>query len=114
MARPGLNPAKVPPNGTACMSRRCRSGWTPAIFGLTVLTRYSGGKLPKTHSTRVGVVAQELSTAMQDYLKVVCTASERNTEPITTTALAERRNGAPPAVSVRMRRRAALGLVPHR
>src|SRR5690625_4451925 len=86
MARPGLNPAKVPPNGTACMSRRCRSGWTLAIFGLTVLTRYSGGKFPKTHSTRVGVVAHELSTAMQDYLKVVRTASEWNTEPITTTA----------------------------
>src|SRR5690625_434550 len=114
MARPGLNPAKVPPNGTACMSRRCRSGWTPAIFGLTVLTRYSGGKFPKTHSTRVGVVAQELSTAMQDYLKVVCTASEWNTEPITTTALATRLNVAPSSVSEMIRRLAALGLVHHR
>jgi len=59
-------------------------------------------------------VAQELSTAMQDYLKVVCTASEWNAEPITTTALATRLNVAPSSVSEMIRRLAALGLVHHR
>lgn len=59
-------------------------------------------------------MAQELSTAMQDYLKVVCTASEWNAEPITTTALATRLNVAPSSVSEMIRRLAALGLVHHR
>lgn len=59
-------------------------------------------------------MAQELSNAMQDYLKVVCTASEWSTEPITTTALAARLNVAPSSVSEMMRRLAALGLVHHR
>lgn len=59
-------------------------------------------------------MAQELSNAMQDYLKVVCTASEWSTEPITTTALAARLNIAPSSVSEMMRRLAAMGLVHHR
>ncbi len=40
-------------------------------------------------------MAQELSSAMQDYLKVVCTEAEWSTEPITTTALATRLDVAP-------------------
>ena len=59
-------------------------------------------------------MAQELSTAMQDYLKVVCAASEWSTGPVTTTALAARLNVAPSSVSEMMRRLAALGLVHHR
>lgn len=51
---------------------------------------------------------------MQDYLKVVCTAAEWSTEPITTTALAARLGVAPSSVSEMMRRLAALGLVHHR
>jgi len=59
-------------------------------------------------------VAQELSSAMQDYLKVVCTEAEWSAEPITTTALATRLDVAPSSVSEMIRRLAALGLVHHR
>lgn len=59
-------------------------------------------------------MAQELSSAMQDYLKVVCTEAEWSTEPITTTALATRLDVAPSSVSEMIRRLAALGLVHHR
>lgn len=59
-------------------------------------------------------MAQELSTAMQDYLKVLCSEAEWSQTPMTTTGLATRMNVAPSSVSEMMRRLSAQGLVYHR
>ena len=55
----------------------------------------------------------DLSSVVQDYLKVIWTASEWTAEPVTTKALATRLDVSPSTVSLQVRRLTEQGLVTH-
>jgi DtxR family Mn-dependent transcriptional regulator len=61
----------------------------------------------------MAAVPQEVSSAVQDYAKAIYSLSAHSSEPVTTSALAERLDVSPASASAMVKRLAHLGLVTH-
>jgi len=61
----------------------------------------------------MAAVPHEVSSAVQDYAKAIYSLSARSSEPVTTSALAERLDVSPASASAMVKRLANLGLVTH-
>lgn len=61
----------------------------------------------------MGGVTSDLTSAAQDYLKVIWSAQEWSAEPVTTTALARKMGFSPSTVSEAVKRLTGQGLVAH-
>ena len=61
----------------------------------------------------MAAVSHEVSSAVQDYAKAIYSLSAHSSEPVTTSALAERLDVSPASASAMVKRLANLGLVTH-